>query len=250
MPDSSPANLRPLLRPLGAGQYLLLDPEAPAELDADWFDLARWGAAAQPLRDGGRAPVQRLQTPLGPLVWRHYRRGGAVGRWLADRYLWMGLRRSRPWGEASSLLRLRAAGLRVPTLLAARIERDGIWYRADLLTGWIADSRSLAARLTQAAMDEAAWSALGRAIARLHACGCEHADLNAHNILYDGQQQIWLLDFDRARWHEPVPGATRWGQANLARLLRSLHKLRLAPAPALWAALMRGYAEATGATSI
>jgi len=69
----------------------------------------------------------------------------------------------------------------------------------------------------------APWEETGRLIARFHRAGLDHADLNAHNILFDGNGHGWLIDFDRGVLRIP---ATGWREANLARLQRSLHKLR------------------------
>ena len=69
----------------------------------------------------------------------------------------------------------------------------------------------------------APWEAAGQLIARFHRAGLDHADLNAHNILFDGQGRGWFIDLDRrACAFPPPPGAKR----NLARLHRSLRKLR------------------------
>ena len=69
----------------------------------------------------------------------------------------------------------------------------------------------------------APWEETGRLIARFHREGLEHADLNAHNILFDGNGRGWLIDFDRGRLRIP---ATGWRRGNLQRLHRSLMKLR------------------------
>ena len=60
-------------------------------------------------------------------------------------------------------------------------------------------------------------------IARFHRAGLDHADLNAHNILFDSNGRGWLIDFDRGVLRIP---ATHWRERNLKRLLRSLLKLR------------------------
>jgi 3-deoxy-D-manno-octulosonic acid kinase len=62
---------------------------------------------------------------------------------------------------------------------------------------------------------------VGAEIARFHAHGVYHADLNAHNILLT-DASVWLIDFDRGELRHP---ARAWQQANLARLKRSLLKI-------------------------
>jgi 3-deoxy-D-manno-octulosonic acid kinase len=69
----------------------------------------------------------------------------------------------------------------------------------------------------------APWEEAGRMIARFHRAGLDHADLNAQNILFDDAGHGWLIDFDRGVLRIP---ATRWRERNLARLKRSLLKLR------------------------
>ena len=86
------------------------------------------------------------------------------------------------------------------------------------------------------------WEHVGECIARFHAAGVRHADLTAHNLQIDGDDRIFLLDFDRGRF-ESGPGP--WRERNLARLHRSLTKISNAGAvsfaPAAWTALLEGY---------
>lgn len=60
-------------------------------------------------------------------------------------------------------------------------------------------------------------------IARIHRAGLDHADLNAHNLLFEDSGRGWVIDLDRSQLRIP---ATDWREANLARLQRSLLKLR------------------------
>ncbi len=79
------------------------------------------------------------------------------------------------------------------------------------------------AELAATQAEHAPWEACGRLIARFHRAGLDHADLNAHNILFDEHGKGWLIDLDRGQIRIP---ATGWREANLARLSRSLLKLR------------------------
>jgi 3-deoxy-D-manno-octulosonic acid kinase len=81
------------------------------------------------------------------------------------------------------------------------------------------------------ALSEQQWRSVGRTIARFHAHGVHHADLNANNILLgaDGpaneqtNRQIFVLDFDRGR----IEARGAWEGRVLARLRRSLEKLKM-----------------------
>jgi len=117
---------------------------------------------------------------------------------------------------------LRELKLPVPRPIAAYYMREGLRYRCAILMERIEDVRSLADRALVAGRG-APWEETGRLIARFHRAGLDHADLNAHNILFDGNGHGWLIDFDRGVQRIP---ATAWRERNLKRLLRSLLKLR------------------------
>jgi tRNA A-37 threonylcarbamoyl transferase component Bud32 len=76
-----------------------------------------------------------------------------------------------------------------------------------------------AVRLSNA--DPALWRAIGSCIRQFHDARVCHADLNAHNILIDHAQRVFLIDFDRGKRRK----AGSWRAANLARLKRSLEKI-------------------------
>jgi 3-deoxy-D-manno-octulosonic acid kinase len=207
--------------PTGAILFDAALPEAPREA---WFERAHWAALGLATdAGGGRGGVTFVRTPVGDCALRHCHRGGAVARLLGDRYVFLGRRRTRAFREFRLLARLLGAGLPVPTPVAARCVRHGIWYRADLLTRRIAGATTLAERLAGDAPGSAALAArVGRAIAGLHAANVWHADLNAGNVLVDADDRPWLIDFDRSRERAPARG---WREANLARLRRSFDKL-------------------------
>lgn len=172
---------------------------------------------------GGRGAVRFFDSALGSLVLRSYRRGGLIGRWVRRHYLWTGESRTRCFREFHLLQRLAELGLPVPAVVAAGYVRHGVGYRAELLMRAIPDSRPLAQYLAglDVAQSRALAADLGRLIARFHQHGVYHADLNAFNVMVDGQGKLWLIDFDRGELRRP--GVT-WQHANLQRLHRSLLK--------------------------
>lgn len=194
-----------------------------------WFEPEFWqrqGLVRQVV--GGRGSVWFIydtsHTP--PLAWvlRHYRRGGLIAKWVDDRYLWCGAAATRSFREWRLLAYLRARHLPVPVPVAARYVRNGFGYRADLITQEIVGARSLTQRLSVAALPPQLWQRIGATLARFHAIGAQHADLNAHNIVLNGDDEVHVLDFDRGRIRNP--GAA-WIQRVLARLHRSLSKLQI-----------------------
>jgi len=227
---------------------ILFDAGVAPQVEACWFDPGWWQAAGRlRVRQGGRGAIGFLDTPAGPLVLRHFRRGGALARLLGDRYLWLGLERSRGFREFRLLAALRGRGLPVPMPVAAHCRHRGlVFYTADLLTRELPAAETLAERVgaERATREDAA--AVGALLARFHAAGVYHADLNAHNIVWSGEG-MHLLDFDRGRLRRPARG---WQLANLARLRRSLLKLGTGERSGggdrfereIWAPLLAAYA--------
>ena len=202
---------------------ILFDAALGAAPTDAWFDRAHWQALGlAEAETGGRGGVAFVQTPVGACALRHYHRGGLVARFSADRYLWTGAARTRAFREFRLLARLAAQGLPVPDPVGARYQREGVRYRADLLTRRIHPARTLAQKLAAGEAGAALAQRIGTTLARFHAAGVWHADLNAHNVLVDANDTVWVIDFDRGRVR--APGAA-WQQANLARLRRSLDKL-------------------------
>jgi len=179
------------------------------------------------------------------LVWRHFWRGGLVGRVNADLYLRRPPARSRAMEEFVLLDWMRSQGLAVPRPVVARYRPAGLFYRADLITERIPGSRTLAEQLRDKPLAPVLWQEVGRVIARMHRLGVDHTDLNCRNILTDDQDQVWLIDFDKCRRREPG----EWSAENLARLHRSFEK-EARKVPGLhwdansWQALRDGYETA------
>lgn len=188
-----------------------------------WFDRAHWSALGKSsAQAGGRGGVAFVETPAGMCALRHYHRGGLAARLSGDGYVWTGARRTRSFHEFRLLAELANAGLPVPAPIAGRYVRDGLRYRADLLTRRIAPARTLAETVAEGRIDANLAERVGRTIARFHAASVWHADLNAHNIVIDEADGVWLIDFDRGRLRK---AKFSWQAANIARLRRSLDKL-------------------------
>ena len=228
--------------------HILYDADVIDHVDESFFDLGLWqqqGAVSGYAQ--GRGETAFINTPIGEVVMRHYRRGGLPGKFIRDRYLWQGLEATRAWREWRLTARLFELGLPVPRPLAARVVRTGLGYRADLVTLRLQNAEAFSKRLAKDSLDASLWRAIGRCIRRFHEVGLDHADLNAHNILLDDKDTIYLIDFDRGRLRKPG----NWAAANLERLQRSFNKLkgldaRFAYDEASWSALMEGY-EGPGA---
>jgi 3-deoxy-D-manno-octulosonic acid kinase len=210
------------------------------------FDPNYWSARDElSAVSGGRGSAWFVGPAARAWVLRHYRRGGFIARLSEDRYWWAGEERVRAFAEWRLLQYLAQRGLRVPRPVAAFYRRAGMTYRCDLITERIVSAQSLSAALAPSPVPESTWWAIGAAIARLHSHGVDHADLNAHNILLDGNQGISVIDFDRGRLRAPG----KWTLGNLRRLRRSLSKISKSLPPdrfttGAWQAVLAGYQAA------
>jgi len=171
---------------------------------------------------GGRGQALFFDYQGMSMVLRHFHRGGMVARILGDRYLWTGLSATRAWREWRLLAQLCEWGLPVPQPVAARVIRCGLTYRGDLMTRRIAGAEPLSTRLSNGSFSDALWQRVGACVRRFHDRGVYHADLNAHNILLDEEDRVYIIDFDRGAIRKPGG----WREDNQARLLRSLRKLK------------------------
>jgi 3-deoxy-D-manno-octulosonic acid kinase len=208
-----------------------------------WFDPATWsGAPAAPGYSGGRGTTLFITCEGQSWVLRHYHRGGTVARFASDGFAWLGAQRTRSFAEWRLLARIRAAGLPAPRPLAARYVRRGLLYRADLITVRIPDVVPLSTRLARAPLASATWRRVGECVGRFHEAHVYHADLTAHNLQINSNDEIFLLDFDRGRI---MPEEGAWRDRNLERLHRSLTKISstggIRFGESEWEAVMQGY---------
>ena len=198
------------------------------------------------LRSAGRGNTMFVGNVPRQFVLRHYVRGGMVGRWVNDSYIFAGADRTRAFREWRLLVKLWSRQMRVPQPVAARFCRRGLAYTADIITVRLTDVVSLSQYIANDGPDATFWQDLGGSIREFHAAGVYHADMNAYNLQIDPTGQLWMLDFDKGALRPPGP----WQQQTLRRLHRSLQKItRLDPQIQFhknsWDQLLKGYFEAS-----
>lgn len=217
-------------------------PMEPRIFELDWLrDKGNLRGGSQ-----GRSEAYFLHYCDRDLVLRHFQRGGIVGKFIHDRYIGTQVGNSRAMREFTLLDWMNTQGMSVPRPVAARYRPSGPFYRADLITERIPDTRNLAEILLERALPERYWFMIGAVIGQMHSLGVHHADLNCRNILLDAGERVWLIDFDKCG--KRAPG--EWTKRNLARLQRSFEKERHKhPSFNLvaedWATLVTGYAHWT-----
>jgi 3-deoxy-D-manno-octulosonic acid kinase len=198
----------------------------------------------------GRGSAWFIDTSYGSIVLRQYLRGGWIAKISHEHYIFTGVSTSRPFREFKVLATLYELGLPVPRPVAAICKHRGILSTGTIMTARVDGARSLAELLSSTDITQGQWprqwhgrwADVGRCIHRFHSAGLWHADLNAGNILIDGDSSVYLIDFDRARF---TPGVPVNGKNNLSRLNRSLVKLwpesDLSTLHTAWDLLMKAY---------
>lgn len=180
--------------------------------------------------------LEQLQGAL-----RHYRRGGLFGKLVADKYRFNGWDNTRCAMEMQVLALLAEAKVHVPRPIAARAIKQGLFYRADLLSERIEGAKDLVDILVAAKLSEDLYQNIGQEIRKMHDVEVNHTDLNIHNILIDQHDKIWIIDFDKCAQQS----GHAWKQDNLSRLKRSFFKERnkrqIHWQESDWECLMAGY---------
>ncbi len=194
-------------------------------MEAFWATLAPLPGAR------GRGGVGLVRLGGCDLVVRPYRRGGALGGLLADRY--SGPTRARR--ELALLHALRGEGVPVVVPVAAVARRQHAFWRLRLCPELLAGALPLPAFLAAhpAARRHAA-AAVGVVLRLAFAAGLVHPDLHPDNVLCRAQGdkvRAVLVDLDRARRRAVVSPAAR--EQMLARMQRYVvrHRQRLPAVP-------------------
>ena len=191
------------------------------------YDWARMAPEVQTLRGRG---VTYVVSAAGRLwVVRHAFRGGAVARFLGDRYLHKG--EPRPFAELRVSDALRAHRISTPAVFGFALYPAGPFYRADVVTEYVSDSVDLATVVLSpdrrdAESRIAAWRAAGMLLRRAWDAGLVHPDLNLRNLLIAGPShspRAWLVDLDKARMSGVLSAGAR--VAMRRRVNRSRAKL-------------------------
>lgn len=226
------------------GQHIRYDSDIFNNLEDVSFNSRVWAQRSSIVGFAeGRGTTFFIQHQSRDFVLRHYQRGGLVARMSKEKYLWLGLRFSRPWREWVLLEKMLEKGLPVPVPAAVKVARKGLLYTADIMMHRIPNARTLMHILMLEELAEEHWITIGSTIRRFHEEGVYHADLNANNILLDEGGRCFLIDFDRCGIRKPK---LKWQKENLLRLKRSLNKILKNQetfhfSDMGWRSLLRGY---------
>lgn len=134
---------------------------------------------------------------IGPVVVKHYRRGGWLRRLISRHYLRWGAARSER--EYVLLQQVREVGVNAPDVIA-HASRGLLFYQAWLVTREISDTVTLAdLSCTDLPRAEAALDLMMRQLYLLIEAAIFHVDLHPGNVLVDPNGKVYLIDFDKAQ---------------------------------------------------
>lgn len=145
----------------------------------------------------GRQSVSRTHLPgIGPVVVKHYRRGGLLARLIEKTYWGMGQKRCQIEFEMMEMA--RRLGVQTPKPVAFAY-RGRLFYENWLITEQLPAVQSMVQLAdTAPLMADAALQALGRQMRVLIDNGIQHADFHPGNVLVDESGMVYLVDFDKA----------------------------------------------------
>ncbi len=211
-----------IIQSKNGSEYILYDAEIFLKQDDISFSVKTWANRSAIIGFAeGRGTTFFVDYQGRELVLRHYKRGGKIAEYVEDQYLWLGLSLTRAWREFRLLEHMQQYSLPVPRPVAAHVVREGLFYKADLITQRIRHTHLLLKELTNNTLEQGHWVAMGSMIKRFHDKGIHHVDLNVKNILLDEGGRFYLIDFDKCRQRK---SATGWKQADINRFKRSLNK--------------------------
>ena len=156
---------------------------------------------------GGRSSVWLHHVPsVGAIVIKEFRRGGMLQVFRRRHYLRVGT--TRPDREFDALRLAKAAGVNAPEAIASFV-KGSRFYRGWLATRYIEGRNLVAVAATQpelipGLMAEVCWQVMLLIRHRI-----AHVDLHPGNVLVNGRNAPFLLDFDRAVMFEKSPEALR-----------------------------------------
>lgn len=196
--------------------------------DGSLYAYAATHPARRELRGRGAAYAVPLPDGQTRVVVRHSRHGGLLAPITGDRFL----PPTRAPNELKTALRLAESGVATPEMIAyATYPAGTLLRRSDVATREVVGGSDLGAFLATPSSPEARasiWGATAELLRALERAGARHPDLNVGNVLVvadpDGARRALVLDVDRVVFGRTNDQSV--GAANLARLVRSMRKLR------------------------
>ena len=131
------------------------------------------------------------------LVYRHYMRGGLVGRFIKDLFFLWAKDSHRAYNEMLLLDFMQSKALPVPKALISRERRYFCFIKQDLIQEQIDRTQNLCQILSVRSLSKRNYEDIVKTIIRLYKANVVHTDLNIKNILIDDKDMVYIIDFDK-----------------------------------------------------
>lgn len=145
---------------------------------------------------GRKRVLEGRLRDFGPVMIKPYFRGGVLGRINERTYLAGKMPRCQ--AEFERLLQVRQIGVNAPHPVAFAV-RGQMLYHAWLITKQLPDVRALS--VLSRCRPEAARRVLPAVVEQIRLLirhGIHHVDLHPGNVLVDGKETVYIVDFDKA----------------------------------------------------
>lgn len=187
-----------------------------------FFDRKSILGSADTEQKGGRGKTLLYRHYDKDLVLRHYKRGGLIGKLIADRFFCFEPHSHRAFDEFELLDRMLALSLPVPKPVIAREESYIGSLRQDIVIQRLSSYKDLSYVIDHRHLTRQEFQAIGRTIRMFFDNGIHHTDLNIRNILIDDSCRVCIIDFDKCFKLDVLP--EELAKSMLSRLLRSFKK--------------------------
>ncbi|OPY75557.1 MAG: 3-deoxy-D-manno-octulosonic acid kinase [Syntrophorhabdus sp. PtaU1.Bin050] len=188
----------------------------------DPASLVRWLSDSQIVAGKGRGGIRLIETEGPRLAVRKYLHGGLFRALTRDLFLNQG----RVTAEAEVLVYLRDKGFPVVAPFAGIVEKLPFFRKLYLVTVFEEDVISFLEYLQQSGRRQKLRivQKLARLMWQLEKEGVYHPDLHLRNVLVTKENELILLDFDRARRKTINPGDMRRMFRRLGRFTEKMER--------------------------
>ena len=146
----------------------------------------------------GRGEVYFIDCNNNKLVLKEYNRGGLIRYFTKNKYLYLGLKRTRPFKEFLMLKKMHELELPVPRPVSIKLSISGFYYTGKIITEEVLNTVNLKKIIISKKINNQIISNIISVLRNLIQNNIFHSDLNINNILIDESLSIYIIDFDNS----------------------------------------------------
>ena len=123
---------------------------------------------------------------------------GVILNFTKNKYLYLGLKRTRPFKEFLMLKRMHELELPVPRPVSIKLSISGFYYTGKIITEEVLNAVNLKKIIISKKINNQIISNIISVLRNLIQNNIFHSDLNINNILIDESLSIYIIDFDNS----------------------------------------------------